>query len=169
MVALFVGQFLSILLLVLSGFVLPYRWRTSSVLGPLLVGLVGADLVVAGLGYRIGGGSAAGGLGIAIAGVLVLAVGASTVWLKRRARARRDDVRAHGAAVAGLITEVSTSESVNNVPRWRIVVRFVDSAGDTRYWVDHRTTYSPPAQGQQVLVHYDPANPGDKRHIVADY
>lgn len=63
-----------------------------------------------------------------------------------RWRARRT-----GKSVDGVVTESTTNSTVNNVPRWRIVVRFVDSAR------------------LPVTVHFDPARPGDKRRIVVDF
>jgi hypothetical protein len=48
---------------------------------------------------------------------------------------------------------------VNNVPRWKVVVRFTDGSGATRWVTKHTTTWDPPSVNQQAAVYFDPSRP----------
>ena len=74
-----------------------------------------------------------------------------------------------GQRALGQVTEVAQTGTVNNVPRWRIVVRFTDPWGATRWVTKHRTTWSPPAPDQQAVVYFNPSRPDDQRHMVVQW
>jgi hypothetical protein len=65
-----------------------------------------------------------------------------------------------------VVTDSSMTGSVNGVPRHRMVVRFVDAHGDTRWVTKRATTWGALREGEAVTVHYDPAEPGDQRRMV---
>jgi hypothetical protein len=165
-----VGQLGGVLAFIATAFALPLKYRNSANSATWLV----MGLLFAGLPFGAGVGFAISGM-VRTALVLVAfaaVIAGFAVW-RWRARLAGDDrhaeVRRTGKAVDGVVTESTTNSTVNNVPRWRIVVRFVDSAGTTRWFTLHETTFSAPSVGQPVTVHFDPARPGDKRRIAVDF
>jgi hypothetical protein len=175
--AIVIGQSGAIALSIATGFALPFRWRTSGVAGPLMLVQVGVMIVVACAGVAVARSSlpaprsvlppgliAVAGLGI----VMVLTAGLVHVGLVRRARAHSDTLRT-GQQVLGVITDVTQTGLINDAPRWRVVTRFADTSGITRWVTTHTTTFDPPRAGQGATVHFDPARPGDNRHIVVSW
>jgi hypothetical protein len=173
-VALFIGDAGAIGLLIATGFALPFRWRTSDRAGLLLLGQGGLLLVAGSAGMAVARTSlpaprsvmppsviAAAGLGVA----LMLAAPALRARSRRRA-ALRDEMIGSGRQATGLVTSVTQTGTVNQVPRWRVAVQFQDATGTTRWVTKHTTTWQPPVAGQQAAVYFDPVRPGDQRRIV---
>lgn len=172
-VAMAVGQIGAFLLLLATGFAMPNRWRASSVAGPLMLGQAGllllAGTVGAAAGRPSGSGSVAAIAGTAaLGGALVLTAALLRVRLVSRAAARENMVMT-GQHVMGLVTERAQTAMVNNVPRWRVVVRFGDASGTTRWVTKHRTTWDPPQVGQAVDVYFEPSRPDRQRSIVVSW
>jgi hypothetical protein len=169
----FIGMFGAIVLLIATGFALPRRWRASSVAGPLMLALAGFELIAASVGMALARASSRGSplAVIAIGGVgvaLMLRAGLQRVRSVSRAAARDEMVRT-GLHVAGLVTDREQTALVNNVPRWRVVVRFADASGTTRWVTKHSTTWSPPGVGQSVDVYLDPSRPDRQHDIVVSW
>jgi hypothetical protein len=172
--AIFAGMAGAIGLMVASGFAWPVRWRASDVAGPLFTGLAGLLLMGAGAGMAIALGSLRlAGWGWLIppavlltAGVVLLLIAPLTYVRRRRRTADQQEMVQTGQRSPGLVTEVTQTAMVDNVPRWRIVVSFRDSSGATRWVTEHHTTWQPPSVNQEAVVYYNPTNPGDQRHIV---
>jgi hypothetical protein len=169
----FIGMSGGIVLLIATGFALPPRWRASSVAGPLMLALAGVELIAAGVGMAVGRAFSRGsplaviviaGLGLA----LILRAALTRVRSVSRAAARDEMVRT-GLHVAGLVADREQTAMVNNVPRWRVVVRFADASGTTRWVTKHSTTRSPPSVGQPVDVYFDPSRPDRQRDIVVSW
>jgi len=136
--AVVLGQAGAIGLLVATSFALPTRWRTGSRIGPLITGQAGAMLIAvsAGLAVALAAPAGSGPARVIAPGVigvlgvaLLLTAALAHVRSGRRAAARDDMVRT-GQQAPGLITEAAQTGMMNNVPRWRVVVRFTDSSGD---------------------------------------
>lgn len=105
--------------------------------------------------------TAGGGLALALLAVLAYRV--------RRRRLRwHEEVMAHGATAEGVITEALNLGTLKHMPRWRLVVRFEDGEGTTRWVVTRARTWSPIEKGDRRIVHFDPKHPGDKRRIVVE-
>ena len=165
-----VGRFLALALgqvgmiggFVATVFALPRKWRTAA--GLLFAGLP----LAAAAGFALGG-MPRTALGVALAAVVLAGL---VLWHRRSRLATEElhaEIRRAGRAAEGVVTESSTHGTVNNVPRWRVVVKFVDAAGTTRWFTTHRTTFTPPSVGQPAVVRYDPARPGDTRRIVVEF
>lgn len=175
--ALMAGQVSAIGLLVASGFALPVSWRRSDRAGPLLMAQAGVMLIAGAAGMAVALTAAAGpGSSLPMVPVIIGGLGAALVLAAvlmragsgRRAAARAEMIRA-GRQAPGVVTQAAQTGMVNNVPRWRVVVRFTDEAGADRWVTKHTTTYRPPGVGRQAVVYYDPARPGDQRHMVVSW
>jgi hypothetical protein len=148
MAALVVGQFGAIGLLVGTGFALPFPWRTSGRAGPLLLGQAGVLLLAGCAGMAVARTSLPGPEPVLLPGMIVVAgLGAALVLAALLARHRsvsraatRADVLGTRQQTTGLVTEATQTGTVNQVPRWRVVVRFTDASGATRWVTKHTST-----------------------------
>lgn len=172
-VAVFVGQGGAIALFIATGFALPHRWRASSFVGQLMFGLAGLELIAASVGVNIArtssGGSARGVVVIAGLG-MALMVGAALWRVRSVSRvANRNRMMRGRAHVAGLVTDVGQTGTINNIPHWRVVVRFNDASGETRWVTKRSTTWTPPDVGQQVDVYFDSTRKDDRSDIFVSW
>jgi len=175
--AIFLGMPGAILGLIATGFAMPSQWRRSPAAGPLLMGLSGLAALGAAAGY-LAGALPTNPSGAAwlfqpafygIPGIGLLVAAPLTYVARRRRTVEQQGMLRSGQRAVGQVAEVSQTSMVNNVPRWRIVVRFTDPWGATRWVTKHQTTWDPPAPNQQAVVYFNPARPDDQRHMVVQW
>jgi len=176
------GQGLLMVLFIASGFALPRRWLNAAFTRLLGWAVPGLLVLAVASGIAVGRAqlpAGASGQRPAVFGPTVLlmsAVGAVLLGTavavhfggRRRAVVEKEIMRA-GTHTVGQVTDTYQTGSVNDVPRWRVVVRFVDSAGTTRWVTKRIITWEPPRTGQRVQVYYDPTRPDARRLIFVRY
>jgi hypothetical protein len=164
------GQIGAIAFPIVAGFVLPVRWRSRNEARPVIMLLPYAlELSAATIGAGIAGASSAVVLTMMVGAAVLIGVIGISVTARRRRALRRAIVTETGMTSSGEVADCTTSETINGIPRWRITVRYNDTQSNTRWYVDHRTSYHPPQVGQPVTVRYDPHRPGDTHRIFIDY
>jgi hypothetical protein len=172
-VAVMTGQFGALGMFLATSFALPVRWRGGATAGALMTAQAGTMLIAVGAGAAVALSAlgeplvapvALGALGVALVPAAVLI----HIRSRRRAAARNEMIRT-GQRAQGVVTEAVQTGSINNVPRWRVVVRFTDGSGASRLVTQRTTTWHPPSVDQRAVVHFDPSRPGDQRHMVVTW
>jgi hypothetical protein len=103
------------------------------------------------------------------AGILTLLIKPVSIRLRSRHAGLQAWARSQGALAIATVTKVEI-ETVNDVPRWKVTLKYDDQHGQSRW---HRATLPTgeqvnPRLGDSYEVRYDPARPGRRSSIHVD-
>lgn len=159
------GQPLAIVSFIGFLLAMPPRWRSGRTVSRIFSVSLCAMALAAAVGFAVAGALSLAGVAVALAIVM-----GSVITIRYLIGRYRDDLRnavlANGTTALGIVTECSVTATVNGVPRHRMVIRFTDTTGTTRWVTKRATTWDPLAEGEQVHVHYDPTAPSAQKRMV---